>query len=400
MSENRDEKYHLEVGHFQYNHQDEKICGDVFLSKRIRDENRVLAALSDGMGHGVKANVLATLTATIALNLSQEHKNANSLADIIMRALPVCSERDISYATYTIVDVFIDDETVNILEFDNPQTVIMRGKFIYEPNREHVIIENKCGDKREQNIRACSFTPQLDDRIICFSDGITQSGLGFDNSMGWGRNHVIDYIRGLIEANPTISGSDLAEKIVKKAAANDLHTPKDDLTCCVLYFREPRRTMLCTGPPFNMEKDPEFARKLQEFVGRKIISGATTSEIISRELHRTITDEMIVDNSLPPSSKMEGINLVTEGVLTLNKVIKLLEMLKSPFLQLGKGPADQICKILLDSDEIHILVGTKINESHHDPSLPVEIEIRRTLIQRLQTVLWDKYMKVVKLEFM
>jgi len=395
-----EEKYHVEVSHFQYNHQGEKICGDVFLSKRIRDENRVLVALSDGMGHGVKANILATLTATISINLLQEHKNANTIAEIIMKALPVCSERNISYATYTLVDIMIDDDLVNILEFDNPQTIIMREKFIYEPNRELVVLENQNTDKREQDLRTCSFTPQIEDRIIIVSDGIVQSGLGFGLTTGWGRNNLIEYIRDLLEANPNISGSNLAEKIVKTASANDLHNPKDDLTCSVIYFREPRRTMLCTGPPFNMEKDGEFAQKLQEFQGRKVISGATTSEIISRELRRSITDETIVDSSLPPSSKMEGIDLVTEGVLTLNKVIRLLEAIKNPFLELGRGPADQMCQILLDSDEIFILVGTKINESHHDPTMPIEIEIRRTLIQRLQNVLWNKYMKVVKIEFM
>ncbi len=395
-----EEKYHVEVSHFQYNHQGEKICGDVFLSKRIRDENRVLAVLSDGMGHGVKANILATLTATISLNLLQEHKNASTIADIIMKALPICSERNISYATYTLIDIVIDDDKVNILEFDNPQTIIMRGKLIYEPNRELVVLENQSSDKREQDLRACSFTPEIEDRIILFSDGIIQSGLGFGLTTGWGRNNLIEYIRDLLEANPNISGSSLAEKIVKMASANDLHSPKDDLTCSVIYFREPRRTMLCTGPPFNMEKDGEFARKLQEFQGRKIISGATTSEIISRELRRSITDETIVDTTLPPSSKMEGIDIVTEGVLTLNKVIRLLEVIKNPFLELGRGPADQVCQILLDSDDIYILVGTKINESHHDPTLSVEIEIRRSLIQRLQKVLWDKYMKVVKIEYM
>ena len=111
-------------------------------------------------------------------------------------------------------------------------------------------------------------------------------------------------------------------------------------------------------------------------------------------------DETIIDDTLPPSSKMEGVDLVTEGVLTLSKTINILETLKNPAFQLGKGPADQICQILLDSDEINILVGTKINESHHDPSLPVVIEIRRNLIQRLQKVLCDKYLKVVKIEYM
>jgi len=138
VPEDVEEKYHTEVGHFQINHEGEKICGDVFLSKRIPEENRVLCVLSDGMGHGVRANVLATLTATISLNFSLEHKDANALAGIIMKALPVCSERKISYATFTIIDIAIDSNTVSILEYDNPQTLILRGNRIYQPEWTHV----------------------------------------------------------------------------------------------------------------------------------------------------------------------------------------------------------------------------------------------------------------------
>ncbi len=399
MDDYIEEKYHVEIGTYQINHSGEKICGDIFLSTRIPEENRVLAVLSDGMGHGVKANVLATLTATIAMNLSEEHKKATTIAEKIMKVLPVCSERHISYATYTIADISLDEDAVSILEYDNPKTIIIRGKRIYEPNWEKVQIENT-NDKREQDLRAAKYTPQLEDRMIICSDGITMSGLGMGLVMGWGRNDLIEYVKKQIESNPTISARKLSEKIVKKASANDLHNPKDDLTCSVIYFRQPRRTLLCTGPPFSMDKDGEFAQKFKTFTGRKIISGATTSEILARELRRSLVDEAIIDDTLPPSSKMEGVDLVTEGVLTLSKTISILETLKNPAFQLGKGPADQICQILLDSDEINILVGTKINESHHDPSLPVVIEIRRNLIQRLQKVLCDKYLKVVKIEYM
>ncbi|MDR2003920.1 MAG: SpoIIE family protein phosphatase [Prevotella sp.] len=393
--------YHVEVGSYRYNHAGEKICGDVFLSKRILDENRVLGVLSDGMGHGVRANVLATLTATMALNFSIEHKDADTIAELIMRALPVSSERDISYATFTIIDIALDNDKVSILEYDNPQTAIMRGSRIYEPEWKHIDFETAKTDKRSSDIKTCAFTPQLEDRIIFWSDGITQSGLGKGLTMGWGRNNAVKFVREVIESNPTISAVDLSERIVKHASANDQHLPKDDITCGVIYFREPRKTMLCTGPPFSMEKDNEFAHILKNFEGKKIISGATTTEIISRELYLPIVDEEIIDHTLPPSSKMEGIDLVTEGVLTLSKVIYMLNTSNiEEKIQFGKGPADQICKILLESDEIYILVGTKINESHHDPSLPVEIEIRRNLIRRLTNTLSEKYMKVVHIRYM
>jgi len=393
--------YHTEVGHFQMNHEGEKICGDVFLSKRIPEENRVLCVLADGMGHGVRANVLATLTATISLNFSLEHKDANALAGIIMKALPVCSERKISYATYTIVDVAVESDMASILEFDNPQTLILRGNRIYQPEWTHVKYEGDTKDKRVVDLRKCCFMPQMEDRIVFCSDGITQSGLGKGMSMGWGRNNMIQFVREIIEAMPEISAAELSERVVKHAAANDLFTPKDDLTCGVVYFRQARKTLLCTGPPFNPQKDSEFATILKNFNGRKIISGATTTDIISRELNRTVTNEARTDLSLPPSSKMDGIDLVTEGVLTLSKVTHLLNTINlNSNIQFGKGPADQVCKMLLDTDEIHILVGTKINEDHHDPDLPVEIEIRKHLIQRLSKALSDKFLKVVIIKYM
>ena len=394
-------KYHTEVGHFQMNHEGEKICGDVFLSKRIPEENRVLCVLSDGMGHGVRANVLATLTATISLNFSMEHKDANALAGIIMRALPVCSDRKISYATYTIVDIAVEADTVSILEYDNPQTLILRENRIYQPEWTHVNFKGDIKDKRVVDLKKCVFTPQKEDRIVFCSDGITQSGLGKGMAMGWGRNSLIKFVREIVEAVPTISAAELAERVVKHAASNDLFKPKDDLTCGVVYFRQARKTLLCTGPPFNPEKDSEFANILNNFDGIKIISGATTTDIIARELRRTVTNEERADLTLPPSSKMDGIDLVTEGVLTLSKATHLLNTFnQNSKMQFGKGPADQICKLLLDSDEIHILVGTKINEDHHDPALPVEIEIRKHLIQRLSTVLSDKFMKVVQIKYM
>ena len=396
-----EKKYHTEVGHFQINHEGEKICGDVFLSKRIPEENRVLCVLSDGMGHGVRANVLATLTATISLNFSMEHKDANALAGIIMKALPVCSERKISYSTYTIVDISMDGDTVSILEYDNPQTLIMRGNRIYQPEWTHVKYNGDVKDKRVMDLKRCSFVPQIEDRIVFCSDGITQSGLGKGHTMGWGRHNLFKFVRDIIIATPDISAADLAERVVKRAASNDLYMPKDDLTCGVVYFRKPRKAIICTGPPFNIEKDREFATILQNFDGKKIVSGATTTEIIARELGRTVTNEERTDPALPPSSKMAGIDLVTEGVLTLSKVTHLLNNIHlNSNIQFGKGPADQICKLLLDTDEIYILVGTKINENHHDPTLPVEIEIRKHLIQRLTKVLSEKFMKVVNIEYM
>lgn len=395
-----DSAFYVETASCQRNHKGEFICGDVFLSKKLKEEKRTLAVLADGMGHGVKANVLATLTSTMAINFAEEHKDAKTIAEIIMRTLPVCSERKTSYATFTIVD--INNREVNILEYDNPLCLVMRGGNVFEPEWNCLILEGVDQQGRGQEIMTCSFRPMREDRIIFISDGVTQSGMGNDNMLlGWGRDAYVDFVRDTILHERYISASKLAQRVVNRAYGNDNFASKDDTSCGVIYFRYPRRLIIATGPPFDMSKDAEYVQKVKDFNGYKIISGATTAEIFSRHLGAEIVDDYEhMDPTLPPMSRMEGVDLVTEGVLTLNKVITILDSENAAMTRHGEGPADKIVDMLINSDDIHILVGTKINQAHHDPSLPVEIEIRKSIVKRLVDLLEKKYMKDVSVEYL
>jgi hypothetical protein len=157
--------------------------------------------------------------------------------------------------------------------------------------------------------------------------------------------------------------------------------------------------LLCTGPPYEEENDVTLGDAVKQFEGKKIICGATTGDIVSRELELPIVDSFEFDDpDLPPVSFMEGIDLVTEGILTLGKVSDLLKKY-SPRLKLGKGPADQIVRLLLDSDEIHFIIGTRINIAHQDPNLPVELEIRRTVVKRIKRTLEENFLKEVKIRY-
>ncbi len=387
----------VEIRNQNLNHWESRICGDVFISNRIKEENRMIIVLSDGLGHGVKANVLATLTATMALNFTHEHKEFNKIAEIIMNTLPVDSERRISYATFTIVDIELDGET-RILEYENPPCLIFRGDKLFDPIWSDILLSS---DKtRGKELRCCSFKPQKEDRIILCSDGVVQSGMGgVKYPFGWGVDNLADYAGRLIHSTPDISASALSLKVVNMAASNDQHNLRDDTSAAVLYFRDPRKLLLCTGPPFDIDKDTELARRIHEFKGKKIVSGATTIEIIGRELKREITDSFeFHDQDLPPVSFMEGVDLITEGILTLGKAAEILKRYSNT-TRLGKGPADQMVKMFLESDEIEFLIGTRINIAHQDPSLPVELEIRRTVIRRIAAVLEQKFLKEVKMQF-
>ncbi len=391
------EPFYIEVGSAQKNHSGERICGDVFLSEKVKEEGRTVAVLSDGMGHGVKANLLATLTATMALNFTKEHKDVRSGAEIIMNTLPVCSERKISYSTFTVVDIEENGKT-NILNYDNPDCIIMRGHEQYRPDWEVYTLEGR--DNAGKEIKACSLVVRKEDRIVIMSDGVTQSGLGRGKYLlGWGLENVEKMVAGLIDEQPGISAARLASLIVNKAHANDGYQPKDDTSVVVVYCRDPRRLLLCSGPPFEKEKDPELARTVKEFRGEKILCGGTTADIVSRELGTPIEDTLeFEDPELPPVSKMKDIDLVTEGILTLSKTAGILDNY-SPRTQLGNGPADLIVKKILDSDEIHLLASTAVNVAHQDPNLPVELEIRRSVVKRIARILEEKFLKTVSLNY-
>ncbi len=390
-------EFYIEVNSQQRNHDGERICGDVFLNRYLKEENRIIVVLSDGMGHGVKANILATLTSTMALNFTVEHKEAERIAEIIMNTLPVCSERKISYATFSIVDIESDGRTT-ILEYDNPPAIILRGKTPFEPAWKNVTLGK--GRNAGKTLKTCSFYPQKEDRIIICSDGVAQSGMGSEAlPFGWEMDNLSSYAARLVSNEPSISALTLAGKIVSMAYKNDRYKAKDDISCGVIYFREPRKLILCTGPPYEKEKDVILAEMVKEFDGKRILAGRTTADIIARELNRKIVDELIFeDPELPPESFMEGIDLVTEGILTLQKASEIIRTYNNS-VRLGKGPADKIVKLLMESDEIHFIVGTRINVAHQDPNLPVELEIRRTVVKRIANTLEDKWLKKVSLEY-
>ncbi|MFO7671749.1 MAG: SpoIIE family protein phosphatase [Bacteroidales bacterium] len=390
-------RFYIEVACDQRNFGNERICGDVFISRKVKEENRTIAVLSDGMGHGVKANILATLTATMAVNFTIEHKAADKIAEIIMNTLPVCSERQMSYSTFTIVDIEHSGITT-ILEYDNPQTIILRNNIPFDPGwKKRVMVSEKNAGKE---IFSCRFEPQKEDRILFCSDGIAQSGLGSDlYPLGWGRSHIQEYAIKLVKNTPKISASKLAGKMVAMAHRNDEYDSRDDTSCASIYFREPRKLLIITGPPYEKENDRQLGDAVRTFKGKKVICGATTADIIARELGVDIEDNLVFeDPELPPVSHMEGVDLVTEGILTITKVTRILKDYSSAY-SLGKGPADRIVKLVRQSDEIHFIIGTRVNIAHQDPNLPVELEMRRTVIKRMARLLEEKFLKEVTIRY-
>ncbi len=389
--------FHVGIGFLQKKPLGEVVCGDVFHSRSVSEEGRKIMVLSDGIGHGVKANVLATLTASMALNYTSFHTKPEVAANIFMRALPKSSDGKESYATFTIVEID-SNELVRIINYDNPPTIILRNGKPYSTREVEMSIRGS--ENVGKILRIREFKPQLGDRIVFMSDGVTQSGLGGNRyPLGWGMDEVETFIRTQLEREPEMSSMRLVQRVINQASMNDGAALKDDSSCGAIYFRQPREMMLITGPPFYKIKDADFVQMVQNFPGKKIICGGTTAEIIARELNIEVNIEhRYADASIPPVAHMAGFEMVTEGILTMGKVEEILEI-HTPESRLNDSPPEEVVKLLLEHDIIHIVVGTRINWAHHDPDQPVELEIRKFVVKRIVKLLEERFFKKVIVEY-
>jgi len=392
-----EDKFFIEIAYSQQYKKGQIVGGDTFISRKHSDENRFIAVLSDGLGSGIKANVLSTLTASMAINFRLQHMSLVESMISIMDTLPKDSVKDISYATCSVVDIDYSGET-HVVEFDNPEFILLRESKHIEARKKIQKLDTKQGERVLLESHLMLFKG---DRLIFVSDGVTQSGLGsMQLPAGWERSGLIEFISGYVHKHPDVSAKELSKVVMQKALNNDLFEAKDDITCGVIYLRAPRKMLICTGPPFNKTSDPFLAEQFDSYQGKKVICGGTTAHIIARELNRRVygDDGQGRKSNLPSSARMDGADLVTEGILTLGHMADLIQN-HDEGGEMEISPAGDILKVVANCDIIEFLVGTKINEAHYDPSLPVELEIRRNLIRRLKVLLEEKYMKKVTIKY-
>lgn len=398
--QNHADDFFIEVDHHQLFKYRQPVGGDVFLSRKIKGARRIVSVLADGLGSGVKANVLATLTSSMALEFVTNDTDLRSTAQVIMDTLPVCSQRKVAYSTFTIVDIE-HDNSVRIIEHDNPPCLVLRRGEILKRDKDSYEMAPGTGNVQgNRTVVFSQFQAEEGDRVIFFSDGVSQSGMGRDAfPLGWGIDAVRAFAMTLIKQNPAVSARELARQLVEHAALNDENRPKDDITCGVVYFRHPRRLLVVTGPPFSQENDQVMADFVRNFNGRIIVSGGTTAGIVARELGVDVRINLdLLDPEVPPMSHMDGVDLVTEGTITLAKVTEMLER-GAMIERLPRNGATMILELFRNSDIIQFLVGTRINEAHQDPNVPMELDLRRTLMKRLARLLEEKYLKETRIQF-
>ena len=366
--------------------------GDFFKSERFTDMNRLVAVLSDGLGSGIKADILACMTSTMLLKFLKENADIEKSCEIIMNSLPVCKVRGISYSTFSAIDCYDDGKAI-IVEEGNPDFIWIRDGEVLKP--KCTIIESK--NFKNRKMRVYDIKLELNDRIIFCSDGATQVAMGTKTyPLGLERDGLINIILSKLKMDKNISSSELSNYLIKQI---ELIAPDkkllDDTSIVSIYCREPRESLVFTGPPYHIEKDNYYANTFKNFKGKKAIAGGTTANIISRELNIPVkTDLSLNVGNLPGIYCMEGVDLVTEGILTLTKTMEYLED-----NNYQNDAAGKLMKFMLDSDCISFLVGAQLNQAHYDPNLPIEIEIRKNIVRKIAKILEDKYLKKVKVQF-
>ena len=385
-------KYYMDFAYGSLIKHGEELCGDMV--EFFNDENQFVAVLSDGMGSGVKANILATLTAKIGLTMLKEGMRIEEVVETVSQTLPVCSQNKVAYSTFTMVKV-AKDGFAYIVEFDNPTVFFMRGEEMLRLDWNERIINNK-------KIRECKIQLKERDRIVMVSDGVEFAGTRPTLNYSWQWKDIAKHL--LKFTNENMNAKTITNNLL--GVCNQLYyfEPADDTTVATIKVSSDSKAVLFSGPPINKKMDKEVVHKMMGSAGKKIVCGGTTANIVARELnveYKSSTE--IVDEDIPPIGYIEGIDLVTEGVLTLRKSCEILKKLLTTnddsFLHKKKDAATLLSKILYE-DCIHIkmIIGRCINPENLMTDNSDDLSARLYVLNEMKNVL-VKLGKIVEVEY-
>ena len=371
----------IDIAWKSLNKHQEELCGDKV--EVLKTDDSEIVILADGMGSGVKANILATLTSKILGTMFLEGAEIEACVETIAKTLPVCKVREIAYATFSILQIFHSGEAY-LVEFDNPKCVFIRdGQIVDYPYQERMVEDKK--------IREYRFQVKLKDCFVLMSDGVIYAGVGELLNFGWTWESMAEYT--LKCTKQTLSASRLAAMLSQ--ACDDLYgqKPGDDTTIAVARVIERRILNIFTGPPQKKEDDERAIRDFMRQEGKKVVCGGTSANIAARVLKKEIVTSLnYADPSVPPTAYIDGLDLVTEGVLTLGKVLGLLKRYEQDafdeafFDELdADNGASRLAKLLIEEcTELNLFVGKAMNTAHQNSNLPFDLSVRMNLVEQLK----------------
>ena len=372
-----------DIGYKSLNHYGEQLCGDhVDIVEQI--DGSTVVVLADGLGSGVKASILSTLTAKIISTMMAEGLPIEECVSTIAATLPVCSERGVAYSTFSIINLRVN-EYADIIQFDNPQVIVLRDGKNYDYPKTELTIDGK-------RILKTSIKMQEDDVLIVMSDGCPHAGIGTAYNFGWRRDNIIDFMETVVAGGYT--AKNLATILVDECDKLYGHQPGDDTTACVIKLRKRAPMNILFGPPASRDDCDRMMSLFFSKAGKHIVCGGTTASIAAKFLGKRVTTPLVFERAdVPPISKIEGVDLVTEGVITINKVVEyakdyLDENQLYEQWNFNKDGASQICRLLFEeATDINFYVGKAVNPAHQNPDLPINFNIKMNLVEELSKYL-------------
>lgn len=381
-----------DAGYVSLNKHGEQLCGDRV--ETYGDERQSILVLADGLGSGVKANILSTLTSKILCTMLAGGMPIEDCIDTVASTLPVCKVRGVAYSTFSVVRV-LENRIAELIQFDTPKTIVLRDGERYDYPVTTRTVEGK-------KILESRFPVEEGDAFILLSDGAPYAGVGHALNYGWQLENIMDFA----EANylPGAAAKSFAGTIADECNRLYEGEPGDDTTVAVLRIRKRHMVNLVVGPPAKKEQDIRMMNLFFAKEGEKIVCGGTTSKIASEYLRRPVVPTLeYPDPEVPPISEIEGVDLVTEGVVTLSKVYSLAQSFLSGedtgSWQMKKDGASRIARELFErATDINFFVGRAINPAHQNPSLPITFGIKIQLIESLAKCL-EQMGKRIKLSY-
>lgn len=369
----------------------EELCGDK--TEFFRTNDGIIAVLSDGLGSGVKANILATLTSKIAITMLKEGLEIEEVVDTITNTLPICNLRKLAYSTFSIVKIF-NNRQAYIVQFDNPNIFFIRNGRVIDLQSKIIEINNR-------KVKESIVSLKENDTLVLVSDGVIHAGVGKVLNLGWQWAHVAEYLEKVLQNNN--SAKAITNSLLGACADLYLNEPGDDTTVMTIKLRKAEHVTLFSGPPENRAKDNMVVKEFINNEGMKIICGGTAANIVSRETGKQlVTNFEIYDKKIPPTASLDGINLVTEGVLTLNAAVEKLKAVKNyndlSFLHKKDG-ASRLAKIIAENcTHLKMIVGKATNPVHQNPNFPRELSIKLKVLEELKKAA-EEIGKIVTIEY-
>ena len=372
-----------DIGYKSVNHYGEQLCGD-HVDVVEQGDNSIVIVLADGLGSGVKASILSTLTSKIISTMMSEGLSIEDCVSTIAATLPICSVRGVAYSTFTIINI-INNQTAELIQYDNPKIILFRdGKYYDYPTTE-INIDGK-------KILRSSIKLKEDDIFVAMSDGCPHAGIGSAFNFGWKREDIASFLEPLSIVGYT--AKTLSTILVDEC--NKLYggQPGDDATACVVRIRKRVPMNMLFGPPSNRDDCNRMMSLFFSKEGKHIVCGGTTSSIAAKFLGKPLKASLNFERSdVPPIAEIEGVDLVTEGVITVNKVVEYAkDYLKNneSYEQWSykRDGASLIARLLFEeATDINFFVGRAINPAHQNPDLPINFSIKMNLVEELSKCL-------------